>query len=292
MVYITNYNFTRITKEYEVPKTKDFRFDDIVIWTAPNGTTVDQNNPTKLFAYWDVNDLLVYKAFCKNTRNAVCRFSKIEKPKDSFRYVQPEKSPSYHNDPNCERLHAEFERTLIPKEISDRGVEKIKEFRKWWNDHEQLRVENPEAFVARINLVFRTNLKGFEVEKKNNSGVKEFNNVSIEIINDRIFQKFNDLFLWAKEDKKRTDIFVRFAYLSYLGNTSKHIVNNPTSYSETEIKEVLKYIHPQKLDIIKDLKALYLKTYNPELGFERKLLDELGFEPCAMCYESNVLCSY
>lgn len=284
-VYITNYNFKRITNGFEVPEDNNFKFDDTIIWTAPNGKSIDQNNPTALFAKWDINDLLLFKAFCKNTRLAVGTFyRKLEKPRDSFRYVQPEKSPSYHNNSNCERLHAEFEGTLIPQEIWDQGIEKVKEFRKWWNDHEQLRMENPEAFVARINLVFHTSLKGFEVEKKNNSGVKEFDNVTIEKINDSIFHKFNDLFSWAKEDKKRTDIFVRFAYLSYLGNTSKHIMNNPTSYSEMEIKEILKYIHPQKLDIIKDLKNLYLKTYNPELGFERTLLDELGFEPCAMCY--------
>ena len=43
------------------------------------------------------------------------------------------------------------------------------------------------------------------------------------------------------------------------------------------------------MDIIKDLKDLYLKTYNPELKFDRKLLDVLGFEPCAMCYNTNII---
>ena len=64
---------------------------------------------------------------------------------------------------------------------------------------------------------------------------------------------------------------------------------NPTQYSEEDIKKVLRYVHSRKMDIIKELKNLYLKTNNPELKFDRKLLDVLGFEPCAMCYNTNII---
>jgi len=283
MAYITNYNFNRITKGFEVPNYKDYKFDDPIIWTAPNGKTINQSKPTPLFARWEVNDLLVYKSFCKSTAKAIYKYHRIEKPQDSYRYVQPEKSPSYHDNPDCERLHAEFERIKIPDEIYNQGEEKIKEFRKWWMDNESLRLTKPDAFVFKLNFTFRTHVHDFEVETKNNSGVKEFDNVTVEIINDNIYHQLSDLFSWAKENKKREDIFIRFAYLSYLGDTNKRIMNNRMSYSETEIKDVLKYIHPRKMGIIKDLKDLYLKTYNPKLEVESKLLDELGFTPCRMC---------
>ena len=284
MAYITNYNFNRITKGFEAPNDKDYKFDDPIIWTAPSGKIIDQSNPTVLFARWEVNDLLVYKSFCKNTEKAIERYRKIEKPYDSYRYVQPERSPSYHDDCNCTRLHSEFERIRIPNEIYDQGVEKVMEYRRWWVENEFLRLTNPETFVAKLNIVFGTHVHGFEVETKSNSGVKEFDNVTVEIINDNIYHQLDDLFSWAKEDKKRKDIFIRFAYLSYIGNNpNKHIAYNPTQYPQEDIKEVLKYIHPRKMDIIKDLKDLYLKTYNPEVKFDRKLLDVLGFEPCTMC---------
>lgn len=290
MAYITNYNFHRITKGFEVPKDKDYKFDDPIIWTAPNGKTIDQSNPTALFARWEVNDLLVYKSFCKNTEKAIYKYHRIEKPHDSYRYVQPERSPSYHNNCDCERLQAEFERIKIPDEIFDQGIEKIKEFRKWWKENESLRLTKPDAFVFKLNIAFGTDIHSFEVETKSNSGFAEFDNASVEIINDNIYHQLDDLFSWAKEDKKRTDIFIRFAYLSYIGNNpNKPIMYNPTQYSEEDIKKVLRYVHPRKMDIIKDLKDLYLKTYNPELKFDRKLLDVLGFEPCAMCYNTNVI---
>lgn len=340
MAYITNYNFNRITKGFEAPKGKDYKFDDPIIWTAPNGKTIDQSNPTALFARWEVNDLLVYKSFCKNTEKAIYKYHRIEKPHDSYRYVQPERSPSYHNNCDCERLHAEFERIRIPDEIIDqviekiieklkrqieggvdspqeviekikelektkeshkwqvRGgsdlpqevIEKIKEFRKWWKENESLRLTKPDAFVFKLNLVFGTHIHSFEVETKSNSGFAEFDNASVEIINDNIYHQLDDLFSWAKEDKKRTDIFIRFAYLSYIGNNpNKPIMYNPTQYSEEDIKKVLRYVHSRKMDIIKELKNLYLKTYNPELKFDRKLLDVLGFEPCAMCYNTIII---
>lgn len=290
MAYITNYNFNRITKGFEAPKDKDYKFDDPIIWIAPNGKTIDQSNPTVLFARWEVNDLLVYKSFCKNTEKAINRYHRIEKPYDSYRYVKPERSPSYHNDCGCERLQAEFERIKIPDEIFVQGVEKIREFRKWWMENESLRLTKPDDFVLNLNSAFGTHVQSFEVEIKSNSGVIEFDDVTVEIINDNIYRQLNDLFSWAKEDKKRTEIFNCFAHLSYIGNNpNKPIMYNPTQYSEEDIKEILRYVHPKKMDIIKDLKNLYLKTYNPELRFERKLLDVLGFEPCAMCYNTNII---
>ncbi len=284
MVYITNYNFNRITRGFKTPNEEGFKFDDIVIWKSPEGKVLDKDHPTCLFAKWDVNDLLLFKAFCKDTELAAGKFYRnLPKPQDSYLYIQPEKAPSYHNDPDCLALHSEFERIAIPEEIREQGKERIVKFRKWWNEHEDLRLENPKAFVARINLVFHLNIREFEVETKSNSGIKEIENTSVAQINEAIDKKFKDLFSWAKEDCDRRKIFISFAYLSYLSSTDKPIMNNPTRYTENDIKEVLRYVHPIKQEIIRDLQTLYVQTYNPHLSFESTLLDQLGFVPCSMC---------
>ena len=233
MVYITNYNFKRITKKFDVPK-QNFRFDDTVIWIGPDGTTYGQNNPTRLFAPWDIKDLLMFKAFCKDTELAAGTFYHVvPKPQDSYRYIQPEKAPAYHEDPDCIRLHSEFERILIPEEIRVQGPEKINEFRRYWNDHEDLRLRDSEAFVAHVNLVFKTNIRGFEVEVLGNSGIRSIDNISIRSLNEEIYQKLHRLFSWAKEDNKRKEIFINFAYLSYIVKSpEKHINYNPTNFSE------------------------------------------------------------
>ena len=284
MVYITNYNFHRIIRGFEIPKDKDFKFDDTIIWISPDGIVYDKDNPSKLFARWDVENLLLFKAFCKNTELATGQFYRVlPKPQDSLRFIQPEKAPCFHNNPNCSGLQAEFERITIPEEIREQGKDKVIEFRKWWNEHGALRAENPKAFVMRINLVFHIDIKDYEVETISNSGVKEIENISIESINETIIEKFKKLFSWVKEDQKRNEIFNQFAYLSYLGDSENPIIHNHTQYTEAEIKEVLKHVHPIKMGIIKDLKDYYIKTYNPELSFDKTLLENLGFEPCYRC---------
>ena len=68
MAYITNANFRRITRELKAPRDKNFKFDDIIIWESPNGKVIDKNNPS-IFGWWEVNDLLAFKEFCKDAKN-------------------------------------------------------------------------------------------------------------------------------------------------------------------------------------------------------------------------------
>ena len=133
-------------------------------------------------------------------------------------------------------------------------------------------------------MKFKTHIRSFDVETKGNSGVSEIENISIKRINDEIDYKMKRLVSWAEENEKRRDIFTQFAYLSYLGNSpEKHIMNNPTCFTEKEIKDVLRYVHPKKMEIIRDLRNLYIKTFNPDLSFDCNLLTKLGFTSCGMC---------
>lgn len=282
MAYITNANFRRITRELNVPKDKNFKFDDIIIWESPNGKTIDKNNPS-IFGWWEVNDLLAFKEFCKDAKMAVKHFyKKIEKPQDSYRYIDAERCPAYHCDINCEAMHSPFHRIEIPEIIREQGQEKVKVFRTWWKNHEALREEKPDAFVAQLNLVFHTDLRDYEVEDRSNSGVHEMDdNRSVEEINDNIRRLFFELLTWAKEDKDRLNIFLKYKRMSFLWN--RDIYTELGKYSEHEIKEVLAVVHSKKEEIIEELKKLYQRRYIPELSFQTTLLENLGFVPCYTC---------
>lgn len=284
MAYITNANFRRITKEFDVPKDKDFKFDDIVIWKSPKGKVVDKNHPY-IFGWWEVNKLLAFKEFCKDTNLAVKHFyRKIEKPQDSFKYIDAEKSPAYHCDINCKAMHSSLKRIEIPECIREQGKEKVMIFRTWWKEHESLRDSKPDVFVAKLNLVFQTDLKDYEVEDRSNSGVHELNdNRSIEEIDCHIRDLFNGLFAWAKEDKNRKDIFLRFKSMSFLGNIENSINVDLGDYSEEEVKKVLKYVHSIKKEITEELQQLYQRRYIPNLDIQTSLLESLGFVPCYTC---------
>ena len=277
MAYITNANFRRITRELDVPNGKDFTFDDIVIWQSPKGTVLDKDQPY-IFGWWEVNKLLAFKEFCKHF------YRKIEKPQDSFRYIDAERSPAYHCDINCEAMHSSLRRIEIPESIRKQGKEKVIEFRTWWKENESLRESKPDAFVAELNLIFHTDLRNYEVEDRGNSGVYELDdNRSIEEIDNNIRDLFNGVFAWAKEDRKRWKIFLKFKHLSFLGNSDNSINIDLGDYSEGEVKEVLKHVHPIKEEIMEDLKKLYQRRYIPDLDFQTSLLESLGFVPCFTC---------
>lgn len=284
MAYITNANFRRITREFDVPDGKNFTFDDIVIWRSPKGAVVDKDHPF-IFGWWEVNRLLAFKEFCKDADLAVKHFyKKIEKPQDSFKYIEPERSPAYHCNINCEAMHSSLQRIEIPETIREQGKEKVKEFRNWWKDHESLRESDPGAFVARLNIVFHTELSNYEVEDRSNSGVHELDdNRSIEEIDSNIRDLFNGLYAWAKKDRDRWKIFIKFKQLSFLGNSDNSINADLGIYSEEEVKEVLKHVHPIKEEITEELKKLYQRRYIPDLDFQASLLESLGFVPCFTC---------
>jgi len=284
MAYITNANFRRITRELEVPKDKDFTFDDIVIWESPKGKVVDKDHPY-IFGWWEVNELLTFKELCKNTDLAVKHFyRKIEKPNDSYRYIDAERSPAYHCDINCEALHSSFHRIEIPESIRKQGKDKVIEFRLWWKSHESLMESMPDAFVAELNLMFHTHLKDYEIEDRGNSGVRIVeDDRSVDEINQDIRRMFNELFSWAKEDKDRWHIFLRFKHNSFLCDEELSINSDLGKYTEDEVKAVLKIVHEKKKAITEELKCLYQRRYIPDLDFQTSLLESLGFVPCYTC---------
>lgn len=288
MAYITNANFRKITREFEVPKDKNFTFEDIIIWETSQGYVIDKNHPL-IFGWWEVNELLTFKEFCKDTVMAVKHFyRRIDKPQDSYKYVDAEKSPAYHYDVNCEAMRSSFHRIAIPEMIREQGREKVLEFREWWKLHEDLRESKPDAFVARLNLKFGTDVKEFEVEERCNSGVHNMeDNRSIDEINSNIGKLFHDLYEWAKEDEKRNVIFQNFKQLSFLGRSQNTIKNDLGELSEDEVKSVLREIHDRKKEIMDELKMLYQRRYIPNLDFQTSLLENLGFVPCYTCCQSS-----
>ena len=287
MAYITNANFRRITREFDVPRDKDFTFDDIIIWESPNGKVINKNH-SYIFGWYEVNKLLLFKEFCKNTNLAVKHFyRKIEKPLDSYRYIDAEKSPAYHCDINCEALHSSFHRIEIPEKIREQGKEKVIEFRSWWKSFENLRESKPDAFAIKLNAKFDINLKDYEVEDRCNSGVHDMDdNRSVEEINNNIRHLFNELYSWAKKDKDRWHIFLRFKQMSFLGNSDDTIFTDMMNYTEDQIKDVLKKVHSKKEEITEELKRLYQRRYIPDLNFQTSLLESLGFVPCHICMEN------
>lgn len=141
----------------------------------------------------------------------------------------------------------------------------------------------------RASIVFHVKIKIEEVTKKN-SGVHEFDNQSAKKVIDRINGLWNSLNNWINEPSKnrmRKSILLSFGTRTFLAtpyNISKPIQFNKTGYDDEVIKKELKVLHYEyKMPLIDLIKDFYTAQYNPNMQFDKHLLEELGFVPCQTC---------
>ena len=299
-MYITEANFRRIIRRIETPK--DFEFNDDLLWEFPNVRKFDLTNNGSLlnyiFSYKEKKELQAFKAFCKGEIKISEFYKEIEEPKDTYQYIYPEKRPAYHSDKNCPALKSNFKPYVIPREIQDQGKEKVEEFRQYWRDNEDLIEEKPEIFVKRINEHFKieATIKSYEIEGRSNSGVHRItDNRSVREINENIFELYNEMkkFITLKDSPeidreivmRRLNICILFGYLSWISDTDKDIDEDKLrTFKQEEVKEVLGILQKYKKLIVRELETLYMRSYIPNLDFDQKLLDSLGFIPCYVCF--------
>lgn len=299
-MYITEANFRRIIRRIETPK--DFKFNDDLLWEFPNGEkfnlTKHGNFLNDFFSYNEKKELLTFKAACKGEIKISEFYKEIEEPKDTYRYIYPEKRPAYHSDRNCPALKSNFKPYVIPREIQDQGKEKVEEFRQYWRDNENLIEEKPEIFQKRINEHFKieATIKSYEIEGRSNSGVHRItDNRSVQEINENIFELYKEMIksITLKDSQeidrnvkgRRLGICILLGYLSWISETDKDIDEDKLrSFTQEEVKEVLGILHKYKKLIVRELETLYMRSYISDLDFDQKLLDSLGFIPCYVCF--------
>lgn len=293
-MYITRAKFKQIVRELEVPM--DFKFEDIVLWVLPNGTEVKgdkESSKTSLFAAMfsqrERNQLLLFKALCKGETGYITHiYHKIGKPVDSLKYIQAERRPVFHSDPNCPAMKSDYEMISIPEQIIKQGKDKVYEYRKYWYKHSDLRESDMVSFLTLLNHDFSSEVPicehDFEVTTLPNSGAQAIEeNRSVSEINDDIVRQWEELVTWLKEKRVRLANLLYYGDLSWLGTSDTPIGRRIRIGTETELKEQLAHIHPYKQQIKRLLQELYIRTYIPELDFDDSLLVSLGFEPCYIC---------
>lgn len=302
-MYITKSNFKRIIRQIEIPE--EFTFDDVVLWVNPKGVEYKADKYavfTKIFSKNEKKRLLAFKAICKGDKRLIKYvYNKIESPIDSYKYVQVEKSPSYHSDANCKAMKSDFQRVIIPEQIQNQGASKVWEFRKYWNDNEVLRERDINAFIAKVNLAFSLDppIRGFNSEVISNSGVQTIDdNRSVNEINLAISDVWNEFTDWIKEDRLfRMLCCNELGYLSWIsvrGNKVDDVLPEENANkiikrvlrgvkSEQELYDVLQHIYEVKKQLMDMLQELYIRSYIPDLDFDDSLLESLGFEPCSVC---------
>ena len=264
MAYITQSNLRDITYRYKLPETLTGQLYK------------------KKIDFFNKNDrkrLLLIRKLIDNTSKLMIGSWKEIKPKTSKDLVF-ESNPSYHFSMSCELLNKDYENFYIPKEILVKGDEEINEFKKWFKSTKHLLDGKVDVFEYRWHNKwnFHVNVKKIYIE---NSGVSIFENQSIKQIEAEI-----DFLLKEAQDLtvNYPDIIKKYGKFAKEGLSRKTYTKNDTGFSDLEIREVLLKL---EMEIKNPLRRLLVNWYrakqNPELNFDAKILDQLGFKSCPVC---------
>ena len=219
---------------------------------------------------WLVAARMLYEDFALFIEHA---YSKDRRTSDGLRFARKKAPPAYHLDHRCDNLHSDFEEFLIPVEVDSRGDAEVERFRAWFLKHEELLARNPDAFIARAVIEFRLNgPKSMELVIKPNSGVTEVRNVRLDTINAKIGMLLRDA------EKLRSEH--HGAIRSYELQWRQREPDEPLIGVEAEWVAL-------KKSIKQELRTYFQVRFNPELRFEGRLLEQIGFRPCSVCARSR-----
>jgi hypothetical protein len=201
--------------------------------------------------------------------------------------------PAYHTTAECERLNSDYTNYEIPEQImdmakADPGLKA--RFRQWFKDNCYLLDETnpkyqPTFFLLRIRADFKVDIRDIRQVVRPNSGVTQARNASLEEVQAEIDTILKDAGRWFYASATNTSILRAFQKRTYLAYRATPLPENKTGHSDGEVKAFLQdYDRRFKKPLKEKLIFYYRIRYNPDLTFEGKLLDQVGFLPCSHCH--------
>ena len=245
------------------------------------------------FSRYEEQSLLAIQELLKNPERFFKDYFMVLNKTDSYQYVFENITPAYHKSINCPRLHSSFQNFKIPDEIKEKGVNEIVKYRAWFKDVQYLLEGDDknkiELFKDRCRREFKLSLPP-EIIIIKNSGSFEINDMDLDSIESKIDDLLTEAKIFYDSSEKHTIILSSFSKLTFLANSSNPIYGNTTEYSDKEVKELLaQYAEDFKHPLMHLLREWYRIKYNPELKFEGKLLQQLGFKACGTCFISDTI---
>jgi hypothetical protein len=284
MAYITKYNSIGILRK--------------INFSSVQGLTGEiYKKQIYFFSPYEQNILIGIQELFKNPEDFIAEYYKEIKREDHLKFVFEGGKPAYHLNSNCERLNSKYVNFEIPFEIKERARERggeeevkkvVEEFRGWFKQNMHL-IENDELeeFVKKLDIRWNVQIKPTAIERKN-SGIEIKDNLTLEDLENRINEILREAGKYFRDNPNKQELIRRFAKYTFLAYTNKEIYSNNTVYSDNEIKEFLKEYDQNFKIPVKDLLLEYYRVkFNPDLKFEGKLLEQLGFKPCGLCYNEN-----
>lgn len=244
--------------------------------------------PIYFFSKYEEQSLLAIQELLQNPEYYFTEIYQPHEPIDTYKYVYEGKRPAYHNEPNCERLNADWDNYEIPEDISERGEEAVIEFREWFETVAHLIKDRPDAFVMRLHARWGI-LTNVNAISRGNSGHMELENLTIQNLEARIDSRIRAAGRYYYKSAKTKSVLRQFSKYAFLGDKNEPINSNRTGFPDHEVKELLKYYNKQfKKPLKRDLVEYYRLKLNPDIRMEGYFLENLGFKPCGCCCRVNL----
>lgn len=259
-VYITKQNLNKILPPNDKAEIPDNKTLD----------TIYKNSLRKILSTREAGLLYILKEFYANKDFALERYQKI-RIQDTKKFVYISKNPSYHYDINCEKLRSDFVNFEIPEEIRARGDKEIELFRQFFRKNAHLLKDKDDIFSSRLKIEFRLQNLPSRVEY-DNSGRQEIKNIDLEELEKQIDQLMFDAEDFRNKDPETKEVIEKYGY-----GTHKR------PESQVQGSPLYEWHHTYKTGLKELLKEYFRVKFNPDLSFDGKLLDELGFKPCKHC---------
>lgn len=270
MAYLTISNSIQILKQID---EKQFQHQEGTIY----------KKPIFFFGEYEKNILLGLQELWKDPENFIANYYNPIKVEDKLKYVFEGTHPAYHLDASCPRLNSNFKNFEIPQEIKNKGASEVLKFRKWFKANMHL-MEKPKIFTMKLFHAFNIQINPRAIDYEN-SGIEEKENLNLSQLEERIDSLLRDASNFWRENPNKQGVIRRFQKYTFLGYRLEEIYNNDTGLSDIELKEFLREYDAKFKKPIKDLLIEYYRVkLNPDLKFEGKLLEQLGFRPCGTCY--------
>lgn len=263
-------------------------FKKIIYGSAITGIDIEREIyriPIYFFSKYEKQELIAIMELLEDPENYFTNIYQPVKTKDTYSCVYEGQKPAYHNTPDCPRLNSSLENFTIPDEIKDNGSDAVLEFRNWFETVKDL-LDKPDVFVARLHAKYGI-ISNPQAIKKGNSGSFEIENISIEELDKRIYDKIKEAGRFYYSSNKNSTILKRFSKLTFLAKRTDPIEKNDTGYSDNEVKALLKEYKEKFKDPLKEMLIQYYRIkLNPELKIDSELLDNIGFVPCGKCHST------
>ncbi len=233
----------------------------------------------------DKTNLQYFKKFCENPIENIDTIYKPIEVVDKQEFVYEGSNPSYHKYENCERLSSNFINYRIPSEIKEKG--KIEEYRTWFKENAEIFSERPDIYQMRLQTKFGI-VEGIQKVDYKNSGNVYKENLTLEEIETRIDSLLYNAAQYYKRDERRQKAIKRFQTATFLAFKEDEISDNPTDYSDNELKAILReyyylFIEPT----IYYLKEFFKTFYNADIEINEKIFEGLNFKKCGYCYSDK-----